>query len=990
MKCRCASFLTRAAIVLIAWQAIASSAVQAQPAPAVIPFADGISFSGSVSPNTTVFARQIDGAYISLVFNSNPPYALLSPASAILQLLSGGLQNLADAPAGPAGVGRQSQAFAASYFNGSIGGAIRGANSVTVLEGTSGLSFTSTVYPIGQSVNSVFFADFNGDGNPDLAVAYDGNDGNDGGGIAILLNKGDGTFGSPVTYASGTPATHFAVLDLNHDGFLDIATVSLDQMVTVLLGKGNGVFGSPVKYSAGTGPGAASGQAITIADVNGDGNPDIVVGGTTGVLLGNGDGTFRAGSPLPAVASTNFIWTLAAGDLNGDGNIDLVYADIQNEVVGPLFGNGDGTFQAGQAYAVSEMPDSLVLADYNNDGRLDIINGNGDQRIFGPADQSGNTDILLNNGDGTFQGAPTYYPPANSGFLQPVGIVTEANGAVANFAGAFPGFLACTVNVGVTLYAGNGNGTLQAPQSFAVQGSAVGIAAADFNGDGKPDAAVAQSSGDIAILLGTATGFESPLTVSSGGISATAIVSGDFNGDGKPDLAIVGQANGSGTLAILLGNGDGTFQAPVAIPAGISPFYLSAADLNGDGQLDLVFSDYGTNGNGGTIYVSLNNGAGVFQAPVQVFSGTYPAFGVGDLNGDGKLDLVASADLDDGNAVLSWLAGNGNGTFQAPVTIVTSDASDNAVLVQDFNGDGHADIVLAHQDGNATFLAGNGNGTFSAETGLLAGAEPSFLLSADFNGDGKPDLLVAGTTSSILLNHAVPIATIVSAANPAAAALAPGSLATAYGADLANSKAAGTPLPLPTKFGGTSVSIMDSSGNTTLAPLLYVSPGQVNFEVPPGIATGAATVTVVSGDGTQTLASVQIATVAPGLFELNSAGLAAAYVILYHANDTQTVEQVYTVTGGDVVATPVSLGSSTDKPYLFLFGTGFEAAGTAGVKVSIGGTNVPVSFAGSQGGFAGLDQANLELPSSLAGKGKVTIQLTAEGLAANTVNITIQ
>jgi uncharacterized protein (TIGR03437 family) len=636
------------------------------------------------------------------------------------------------------------------------------------------------------------------------------------------------------------------------------------------------------------------------------------------------------------------------------------------------------------------MPDSLVLADYNNDGHLDIINGTGDARFFGASTNSGNADILLNNGNGTFQGAPTYYPPPNSGFLQPVGIPTEANVAVGNFGGAFPGFLAATANVGVTLYAGDGKGGFQAPQGFAVQGSAVGIAAADFNGDGKADAAVAQSSGNIAIFLGTAGGFNSPLTASTAGILPTAIVSGDFNGDGKPDLAIVGQGNGGGTLAILLGNGDGTFQAPVAIPAGISPFYLAAADINGDGKLDLVFSDYGTDGNSGAIYVSLNNGAGVFQAPVQVFSGVYPAFGIGDVNGDGKLDLVASADLQDGNAVLSWLAGNGNGTFQAPINIVTSLASDNAVLVQDFDGDGHADIVLAHQDGNATFLAGNGDGTFSAETGLLTGAEPSLLLSADFNGDGKPDLLVAGTTISILLNKGIAIATIVSAANPAGVTIAPGALATAYGKDLANKNAGGTSLPLPTKFGGTSVSILDSSGTTTLAPLLYVSPTQVNFEVPPGVATGVATVTVSSGDGTQSIANVRIATVAPGLFELNSAGLAAAYVILYHANGTQTVEQVYKVTGGDVVATPVSLGSSTDKPYLFLFGTGFEAAGTAGVKVSVGGTSVPVSFAGSQGGFVGLDQANVELPASLAGKGKVTIQLTAEGLAANPVNITIQ
>ena len=221
------------------------------------------------------------------------------------------------------------------------------------------------------------------------------------GGVAILLGKSDGTFASPVLYASGTQATRFAVLDLNHDGNLDIATAALDQSVNVLLGKGDGTFASPAKYSVG-----GSGQAVAIADFNDDGKPDIVSG--TMVLLGNGDGTFRTGIPLPGVPGS--LWAFAAGDLNGDGKIDIVYADIFDQVMGPMFGNGDGTFRAGQAYAVSALPDFIVLADYNHDGRLDIINGSGDQRAFGISDNSGNTDILVNNGDGAFEGAPAYFP----------------------------------------------------------------------------------------------------------------------------------------------------------------------------------------------------------------------------------------------------------------------------------------------------------------------------------------------------------------------------------------------------------------------------------------------------------------------------------------------------------------------------------------------------------------------------------------------------
>ena len=415
----------------------------------------------------------------------------------------------------------------------------------------------------------------------------------------------------------------------------------------------------------------------------------------------------------------------------------------------------------------------------------------------------------------------------------------------------------------------------------------------------------------------------------------------------------------SGTLAVLLGKGDGTFRssASIALPA---PLRFTVA----------------------------------------------PA--VADLNRDGKVDVVLPL-FASGQTLLAVLLGNGDGTFQAP-TIVQSTSSATTVVITDLNGDGKPDLVLGSCCGlvEGTILYGNGDGTFQPELPFPSGPDPTAIVAADLNGDGLPDLAVVGRiegssnpnhgTLAVLFNAATSDvlpgsgnAAIVSAANSPVTAVAPGSLAVIYGNHLAAGAPASASLPLPTTLAGTSVSLVDSAGMTWQIPLLYVSAAQVNFYLPSGIAAGTAQVTATAGDGTRTTATAQIAAVAPGLFALNAQNLAAAVAIKISADGTQQTLNVYALSStGAVVASPVSLGSDSDKTYLVLFGTGFHSVDASAVSVTVGSTSAPVLFAGPQGGFAGLDQVNVLLPHSLAGSGDVTIRMSAAGLSSNTVHVTIQ
>ena len=257
----------------------------------------------------------------------------------------------------------------------------------------------------------------------------------------------------------------------------------------------------------------------------------------------------------------------------------------------------------------------------------------------------------------------------------------------------------------------------------------------------------------IALMLFISLGFPAnsdavdfaPAATYPVGTSPSAIITGDFNGDGKPDLAVAN--SGSNNVSILFNNSDGTFKAAMNSPVGKSPQAMAVGDFNADGKLDLVVINEGTppSGGNGAVFLLPGNGDGTFQGPVQLSADQFPlSIAVADLNGDGKPDLI----LGDGvNGRVTILLGKGDGTFQQPSTVTVGGTSAvGALAVGDFNADKKLDIVAAVSAGPVFILLGNGAGTFSTPTQIATNATSPHLLAGDFDGDGKLDLVLRSET----------------------------------------------------------------------------------------------------------------------------------------------------------------------------------------------------------------------------------------------------
>ena len=380
---------------------------------------------------------------------------------------------------------------------------------------------------------------------------------------------------------------------------------------------------------------------------------------------------------------------------------------------------------------------------------------------------------------------------------------------------------------------GNGDGTFQAQSLYGVGWGPATVITADFNGDGKPDLAVANGESnvnEVFILLGNGDG-----SFGGGGPlvwpfhTPQWLAAGDFDGDGQVDLAVASYGtNGTfpsypGTADVVLRNADGTYQRPTSYSAGTDPFGIMTADFNHDGFLDLAVTD---NNPPFGVSIMLGNGDGTFQPAMFYATGRNPRIGaIADFNGDGNLDIAVANCIDNN---VSILLGDGLGGFAAPVNYA---AGTNIQLLAagDFNGDGKTDLVTADSGSNTvSVLLGNGDGTFQSAIAYPVGNAPMWVAVADVNGDKAPDLVVANSGDNavgVLLNKGIDFS--ISASAPTPATVTAG-----------QSSTANISLTLLTWF-NSPVTLTYSVQPTESAPECSLSPNPVTFD-----AQGNAAVTL--------------------------------------------------------------------------------------------------------------------------------------------------
>jgi hypothetical protein len=574
------------------------------------------------------------------------------------------------------------------------------------------------------------------------------------------------SFLPPVTYQPGAPENVYTsgvvAVDMNGDGKLDLVVLNDCSVVNscpsaavgVLLGNGDGTFQPAVVTTVGQ-P-VPEFDALAVADVNGDGKPDVILAtcceangdAEATVLLGNGDGTFQ-----PPVSYDTLLRSdsspIAVADVNGDGKPDLVAVGWYNSSVSVLLGNGDGTFQPPLIAAIPANPFGLNVADVNNDGKPDLLICNG-----------GSEAVMLGNGDGTFQ------QPGNLVF--PLGGTESAAVADLNRDGFLDIVVPTADFAGVLL--GNGNGTFQSEINYDFGDSTDpwAVAVADINGDGLPDVILSgglYTPGTVGVLLGNGDGTFQPATLfDASAFSPVAIAVGDFNGDGLPDVAMALFNYQAPNLAVILND--------TGYPQATNASLTSSPNPSVYGQ-SVTFTAAITSSSGtptGTVTFYLSTSVG----PKVIGSGTL-ADGVTSIS---VSSIPASTNPLNSNPVTAAYQGGFLPSTSAPVTQVVSAATTTTSLASRPNP--------VHPNKNVTYTAtihsqyggvANGYVTFmdggtAVATEDVSGNKSTFTtsyeakgvhyISAQYSGDSNND----ASTSSVLTEDvgAIPYASMTTVA----------------------------------------------------------------------------------------------------------------------------------------------------------------------------------------------------------------------------------
>jgi hypothetical protein len=920
-----------------------------------------------------------DGKPDLAVANSNANQTIVTTVSVLLGNGDGTFQ-----PARTFPDGDSPNFMVAGDFNGDGKADLAVANSpdnqVGILLGNGDGTFRPVVkYAAGEAPISLAAGDFNGDGNLDLVTtSYYGSN------VSILLNNGDGTFQLPLDYGVGIAPAFVVVADFNGDGRPDLAVANHNSNdMSVLLGASLPTVSTTLLTS--TPNPSAYRQSTTLtatispADATGTvkfydgpvslGSASIAKGQATlttaflttgphsiGASYG-GDATHPASlfplltlninpaQPVVTLSSsaspaqpgqTVFLTaTVSPADADGmvtfyDGATVLSTRPLVNGQAGltaaftagahslTVFYGGSVNYVAttspvlNQTVTASLSPSTVTLVSPANPSPygqpLTLAASVAPNSATGKVTFYDGTTVLgtaaLANGQATF----------TTNLL-----ATGARSLKAHYSGdtnVAPGTsTVLSQQVGATPVAANGFRT--ALQSIAGSGPD-SIVTADFNGDGRADLAVANHyDGTVSVLLGNGDGtFSAPVNYTTGETPLSVAV-GDLNADGKPDLAVV---NEIGSVSVLLGNGDGTFQTAVNYTTGFALLALQVAiaDFNLDGKADLAVVNGQNN-----VAILPGNGDGTFQTPLLAALGLIPTnLLVADFDGDGKPDLVIGSGR---TGLVSLLLGIGDGTFRVPLTI----GPGFPMSVADFNRDGKPDLVIGDPTGSIGVLPGNGDGTFGPAAKYPAGAGSAAVV--DFNADGKPDLLIADLNNlSVLLGNGdgtfQPARILGPAQSPAAIAV--GDFNGDGRPDVAITNSVGQNLSV--LLGATlvpSTITLQSAPN----PSVYGQPVALTAQVSPANATGI----VTFYDGTTILGTSNIVS---GRSSVNAA---------FQSAGTHSLTAVYSGDDANLSATSALLLQTVNQaPTTILLSSSSNPA-TPGQTIVLTATVSPASAAGS-------------------------------------------